>query len=195
MNKKIIIFSAIIILFWGYLFLRKSDSSSVNQSLLSESNNQMIVIDTSSVSKNTEDWKTYTNQSLKFSVRYPSDQVVIEQQSEEGVIFTFPQYANQVQYAPTSLQILRRGAPGEEAVDVLSSEVPILNGQKELPNYELVKLNNSIGVKPLSGFSGVRYYVNDENLTGSPVIISVGSDVNDDVKILEEIVKTFKFFR
>lgn len=159
--------------------------------------NSVKTITSSEVSNETINWSVYSHQELGFTIMYPKGEVIIDKESEDdGVVFTYPKYKDSVSYPPTSLQILRRGVSGGNALEALTSESVVVDGQRRVPEHEKVQINNAQGLRTTAGFaSDYNFYVTDTDNSGYAVRIDASSDVNEDIEIFTKMLKTFRFTR
>ncbi len=147
----------------------------------------------------TADWKTYTDQKLNFSLKYPSEVSIKRTLDEGGVEFGIGKSADPNYVGFDILSVYFRTTAGNDPETVFrTTECPSLQGKTCQEKTEAVKINNAVGIKTLGPNypSGDNYYLTNESKT-FPVIRLTYSKSNNtpkqDIKIFEQVLSTFKF--
>ena len=152
--------------------------------------------DTKDVSVDTENWKTYSDQKLRFSIKYPETVKILRSFPEvSGVEFVRKEDFEKDYLEITMLVIYFRGKEGSDPEQVFRDSDC---GKPCNEKTENVKINNAVGIRTL----GPRYpyehnyYLTDQNKKVPVVRISLVPnpvDPNKDITLLAQILSTFKF--
>lgn len=142
-------------------------------------------------------WITYTNNELGFSIKHPSDIVIID---ESDIHSTFARLEDSHKNfdAITTLGIYKRGDVGVTPEAGLQSECPKMNNKPCQENYAPVRINNAVGIKTLG-----PNYPNEDNYyltssSGKSKLVRVylshlSFNKNEDLSKFKEMIQTFKF--
>ncbi|RJR29990.1 hypothetical protein C4564_01295 [Candidatus Microgenomates bacterium] len=87
----------------------------------------------------TEDWDVYENKNMNFSIKYPSDKIILFMEREGMVVFTTPSWKDAIVIPPLALQILDRNSGSAKAAIV--NETAPQNGVRPRVNTESYTIN------------------------------------------------------
>ncbi|OGE19921.1 hypothetical protein A3A14_01140 [Candidatus Daviesbacteria bacterium RIFCSPLOWO2_01_FULL_43_38] len=161
--------------------------------------NQVVTsqVTPSSTPDETANWKTYTDQKLKVSIKYPDSIIILKSLPGRSV-----EFAKQKDYAKdfrliNTLAIYLRGEVGFDPEEVFR------NGECGRPcdeKIQSVQINNAMGIKTLGPNypSTDNYYLIKEDKTSPVIRLSVfefgnPADLDKDLEPFKKMVQTFKF--
>lgn len=146
----------------------------------------------------TANWKTYTDEKLGVSIKYPSDIVVLRSIPGDMVMFTKNINSKKDFRYITTLDINFRGEVGTTPEQALKGECPTREGESCQEKFEKVTINNAIGIRTLGPNYPYEdnYYLTINNKTSKVVrlfIFPKGDNPTEGLEIFKEMVETFKF--
>jgi hypothetical protein len=152
----------------------------------------------------THSWKTFADDGLKYSIKYPDDVVIDKRQTVEGKITAFifeEDKTASLSGKVTTLYVADTHKSGVDGFTAFSrgdcgSDCNVL-----YKKADWVMINNVYGIRNPLPNNIHNYYLTDKKQSGSVVNVYIGGYVKDTAKVEEkilvfdEMIKTFTFNR
>ncbi len=154
---------------------------------------------------NTTSWKTFSDETLHYSVKYPSNVIIDTRQTVEGHVTVFIFSEDKTEPLPGQVTSLYIANTNRNAIDGFSAFQQGDCGTKCNVSYKKVTwvtVNNVYGVKNPLPNDNNNYYFTDKKQSGPVINVYVGGYVDTNTKgvkekiaTFEEIIKTINFDR
>ncbi|MGH7204500.1 MAG: hypothetical protein ACREHC_08745 [Candidatus Levyibacteriota bacterium] len=155
--------------------------------------------------QNTSSWKTFSENKIKLTMKYPSSMMLDPRQTVEGRIYAFI-------YTEDQKNDIENKVPTLYVVDTHSTNLDGFSAFKKadcgsncnvLPeNSQWVNLNNLYGIKNPQSKDIYNYFLTDKKQSGDVVNVYIGGYKNmDDPKVkqkvdqFDQVIKTIQFSR
>jgi hypothetical protein len=154
--------------------------------------------------ENTDSWKTFTDNTLPISLKYPASIILDKRQTSQGRITVFIFDEDKTASLPGKITALyladthKKQVNGFTAFSRSDCTVNVCNVSYK--NAQWVKINNGYGIKNPLPTDISNWYLTDKNQRGSVINLYVGgyvdtkdANVQKKIKLFEKMIKTITF--
>lgn len=148
----------------------------------------------------TVNWQTYTDEKLRFTIKYPNEIVILRSfgNSEGGAVFVRANESEEDFRSITTLNIYFRGESGTTPEQALKSECPTREDESCQEKFEAATINNAVGVRTLGPNypQEDNYYLTSHSGKSKVVrlfLFPKSNNTNEDLQQFKKMIHTFRF--
>jgi len=153
----------------------------------------------------TSSWNTFSDEKLKFSIKYPSHIILDERQTVQDKLYVFIFDEDKVKRLPGKVTALYIADTHKKGVDGFTAFRQSDCGRECNISYKTVpwvNINNVYGIQNPLPADVHNYYLTDKTQTGSVINVYIGGyldkkdiEVQDKIETFEQVIKTIQFDR